>query len=92
MVKIELKDGQSGYNAVANYIKRYWEHNVIDTVIISIELSNNGEKFEKHNEIASPIGFDDIEYLYDWWEGEKFINILGIKSINEIEVLDGVYT
>lgn len=26
-------------------------------------------------EVASPLNFDDIEFLYDWWEGEKFIKL-----------------
>lgn len=92
MVNIKLKDGQSGYEVVEFFIRRYWEHNIIDTVIVSINMSRDGEIYEKSNEIAIPIiENDDIEFLFDWWEGEKYINILGIKSINEVEISGGIY-
>lgn len=48
-------------------------------------------KFSTLNEVASPYNFDDIEYLYDWWEGEKFIKLFGIKSIAEIKIEGGIY-
>lgn len=91
MIHIELENGQSGYNAVGNCIKRYWEHNIADTVIVSMSISYDDKKYEKHNELAYPIGMDDIEFLYDWWEGEKYINIFGIQSINEIKISGGLY-
>lgn len=92
MVEIVLKKGQSGYDAVGEYIIRYWNHNITDTVIVSIGTSYDGVSYELRNEIACPMNFDDIEYLYDWWEGERFIKIYGIKGIGEIEILGGVYT
>ena len=92
MVDIELKKGQSGYDAVGEYIKRYWDHNILDTVIVSIGISHDGVSYELHNEVASPMNFDDIEYLFDWWEGERFIKIYGIKMIGEINISGGIYT
>lgn len=92
MIDIELKDGQSGYDVVGEYIRRYWRHNIIDTVIVSIGTSYDGDTYETRNEIASPYGVDDIEFLYDWWEGEKFIKILGIKMVSELDISGGIYT
>lgn len=43
MIDIKLKDGQSGYNVVGEYIRRYWEHNIYDTVIVSIHIDDMTE-------------------------------------------------
>lgn len=91
MVDIELKKGQSGYDAVGEYIKRYWDHNILDRVIVSIGTSYDGVTYELRNDVASPMNWNDIEYLSDWWEGEKFIKIYGIIGISEIDVSDGIY-
>ena len=38
------------------------------------------------------MGFNDIEYEMDWWEGEKYIKLFGIKSVNELDISGGIYT
>lgn len=91
MIDIQLKYGQSGYDAVGEYIRRYWEHNIVDTVIVSIGTSYDGNTFELRKEVASPLNFDDIMFLYDWWEGEKFIKLFGIKTISELDISGGIY-
>ena len=93
MIDIKLKEGQSGYDAVGEYIMRYWDHNASqEVVIVSIGTSYDGHTYNLINEVASPMDFCDIEYLYDWWEGEKFIRLYGIKAISKIAISDGVYT
>lgn len=94
MVEIVLTESHSGYEAVAEYIRRYWKHNVCDAVICSIATSFDGKSFETRNEVAMPYGFDgdEIEFLYDWWEGERFIKLFGIKGISEINIEGGIYT
>jgi len=91
MISIELKNGQSGYDAVGEYIRRFWEHNTTDTVIISIGTSYDGNTYDLRKEVASPMNFDDIEFLYDWWEGERFIKLFGIKGVNELDISGGLY-
>ena len=91
MVEIKLKDRQTGYDAVGEYIRRYWKQYFCDTVIVSLATSYDSVKFSTLNEVASPYNFDDIEYLYDWLEGEKFIKLFGIKSIAEIKIEGGIY-
>lgn len=91
MIDIKLRDGQSGYDAVGEYIQRYWNHNIRDTVVVSMGTSYDGNTFEYLKEIASPCNSDDIEFLYDWWEGEKFIKLLGIKAVSEIDITNGIY-
>lgn len=84
MIDIVLKDGQSGYDAVGEYIRRYWNHNIIDTVY-------DGNAYDLRKEVASPLNFDDIEFLSDWWEGEKFIKLFGIKAVGEFDISEGIY-
>jgi len=91
MVDIELKEGQTGYNAIGEYIQRYWEHNIPDTVIVSLGVSRNGNDYELRKEIAIPQGLFDIEFLYDWWEGEKFLRLFGIKTVGELDISGGIY-
>lgn len=92
MIEIKLDNGRSGYDVIGEYIRRYWNHNIQDTVICSIATSYDGITYELKNEVATPMGFDDIEFLYDWWEGEKYINLFGIKSINGLDISGGIYT
>lgn len=66
MIDIILKDGQSGYDAVGEYIRRYWKHNITDTVIVSLGTSYDGNSYDIRKEIASPLYSDTIEFLYDW--------------------------
>ena len=91
MIDIKLKDGQTGYNAVGDYICRYWKHNIYDTVIVSLGISYDGENYELVKEVASPYNFDDIEFLYDWWEGQEYIKLFGIQTISEVDVSGGIY-
>lgn len=91
MIEIQLKDGQNGYNAVGEYIRRYWKHNIYTTVVVSFGTSYDGKIYELRKAIASPYQFDDIEYLYDWWEGERFIKLFGIKSVDELDISGGIY-
>lgn len=93
MVDIKLKDGQTGYDAVIDYIIRYWDYNIQDTVIVSIGTSYDGNTYSLHKTVAHPISSysDDIEFLDDWWEGEKYIKLFGIKTIDEVDVSGGIY-
>lgn len=91
MVDIKLQKGQNGYDAVGEYIYKYWEYNIPSDVVVSLELSYDGKTYDLYKEVASPYNFDDIEYLSDWWEGQEYIKILGIKSVNELDISGGLY-
>ena len=91
MINIILKDKQTGYDAVAEYIRRYWDHNVVEDVIVSIGTSYDGINYCLSKEVASPLSLDDIEFLSDWWEGERYIKLFGIKTISEIDISGGLY-
>lgn len=90
MIDIKLNNKQSGYDAVGEYIRRYWKYNIYDTAIVSIGTSYNGNTYDLKKVIASPYN-DDIEYLSDWWEGEKYIKLFGIKTVNELDISGGLY-
>lgn len=92
MKDIELKNGQTGYEAVGDYVRRYWEHNIFDTVIVSLGISYDGKNYDFMQEIADPDGFSGgVEFSYDWWEGQKFIKLFGIMMVSEVEVSGGIY-
>ena len=91
MVDIVLKDGQTGYDAVGEYIHRYWEHNIVDDIVVSIGTSYDGNTYDLLREVASPVGYNDIEFLHDWWEGEKYIKLFGIKTVGELDIYGGIY-
>lgn len=96
MVDIVLNEGQSGYDAVGEYIQKYWEHNIWDNVIVSLGTSYDGCTYDFLKEVAYPYdhpsGFDDIEFLTDWWEGEKYIKLFGIKAVSELDISGGIYS
>lgn len=90
MVDITLKKGQSGYDAVGDYIRRYWEHNIWDDVVVSLGTSYDGKTYSLLKEVAYPNN-NDIEFLSDWWEGEKHIKLFGIKTVSELDIYGGIY-
>lgn len=86
-VETVVLDGkQTGYGIVSEYIKKYWEHHCTEDVIVSIEISRDGKNYECLNEVASPYDMYDVEYLNDWWEGEKYIRVTGIQGISDIKI------
>lgn len=91
MVNIILRDGQTGYSVVGEYIRRYWDHNACDTVIVSMETSYDGNNYTLRKEVVIPTGMDNIEFFFDWWEGEKYIKLFGIKSVEELDIVGGIY-
>lgn len=91
MVYIELDDGQSGYDVITEYIKRYWKHHIADAVVFHIGISYDGLYYRHSNQIAEPMGFNDIEFLNDWWEGERYIELYGIQSLDELDIFGGIY-
>lgn len=93
MIDIVVKDGETGYNVVGEYIQRYWEHNIPSSVIVSMGVSYDGNTYNLVKEVAYPTGFcgNDIEFLYDWWEGQKYIKLFGIKTVEELDISGGIY-
>lgn len=95
-VEIELDQSEielghvSGYDAVGSFIKRYWDNHRTAPVVVRIGTSFDGMKFVIGNEVADPYLFEDVMFDYDWWEGERFIRIYGIRPLCDIEVYGGI--
>lgn len=92
MIDIKLKDGQSGYDVIGDYIRRYWHNNISTTVVVSIGTSYNGQTYDFLKEVACPYMFDNVEFFNDWWEGEKYLKLFGIQSVDELDITGGIYT
>lgn len=94
MKYIELKDNENGYEVVNKYINNFWENHLKtkDTVVVSLSTSYTGNLYEYHNEVAYPnSSYNDIEYLSDWWEGQKYICIHGVAYLNCVKIEGGLY-
>lgn len=93
-IDIILNDNENGYTIIADFIHRYWSIvNTDSPVIISLELSCNGIEYKTYKGIAFLINaYGGIEFCPNWWEGQKYIKLLGIKSIDDVEILGGIYT
>ena len=58
----------------------------IDT-IIELEISYDGKDWDRIKEIVCPTNnCRELEWLNDWWEGQRYINIIGMANIDEIDV------
>ena len=90
MVTLNLKDNENGYSKVEEYVKRYWGHNGDQDVIVSVEASYDSVEWRCTNEIASPYQ-SGVEWLNDWWEGEKYIRLHGIQGVDTLDVSGGLY-
>lgn len=80
-----LNNKQTGYDVVSKYIKKYWGCHCTEDVIVSIEISRDGKNYERINEVASPYNMYDVEFLNDWWEGERYVRVNGIQGISGIK-------
>lgn len=91
MIEIRLEENQSGYDAVGEYIERYWKRDnpdgYRDDVVVRLSLSYNGKDFSSpQNEIIILNEDFNFEPTYDWWEGERFIRLYGIQAVEYISV------
>lgn len=80
-----LKNGETAYDIVDSKIKEYWKDNIYTTVVFRVGLSYNGIHYFNYTTVAYPIG-NDVEYLYDWWSGELYVKLLGIKALDLVEI------
>lgn len=88
MTSFILSDQDTRYDVIASRINRYYKTHSQDTVIVSIGISYDGEKWEYMNEVAYPLDYlsNDIEFLNDWWEGQRYIKLLGIESVSNLKI------
>ena len=78
------------YTLVADCIRRFWKSKYVCNVVCLIGTSFDGADYCKTVEIASPDeNHTGVEFLNDWYEGEPYVKVFGIKCVDEIEFIDG---
>lgn len=87
-MNIELKDKETGYEAVAKYIEKYWDKHGWYDSIVELEISYDDKDWDRIKEIVYPTNnCREMEWFNDWWEGQKYIHIIGMATVDEIDVL-----
>lgn len=91
MIEFRLSDGENAYEAVGEYVRKYWEHETCEDTVVSMETSYDGIKWVHIVEIVEPEFFSEPIWLNDWWEGEKYIQLLGICGVSDLDIYGGLY-
>lgn len=92
-IDVMIEEGKTAYEAVRRYICRFWdnEQSFCD-MIVRLSTSYNNVEWRTFNTLAL---FDvdnfDVIFENDWWEGERFIRLYGIISVDDINVSGGLY-
>lgn len=74
-------------NELNDYVIKYCKNKMYDYCIVSIAKSYDLKHWDRFKAIAIPNVEDDtVTWLDDWYEGEDYIKILGIKLLDEIDV------
>lgn len=90
-VIIELKGDETGYSVVGDYIRRYWESvECFDDVLFTITFEDGSVETNVAEVDISKDG-PSIEFVDDWWEGQKRFALNGIRNISEYRVAGGIY-
>jgi len=92
MIELKLKPNENAYMIVDKLVRKYWECvREEDDVVVNVECSYDGQKWHGENQFGELPGYGDSEVLWlnDWWEGEPYIRIHGIKNLNELDVIGG---
>ena len=78
------------YTLIADCIRRFWKSKYVCDVVCLIGTSLDGANYCKTVEIASPDeNYTGVEFLNDWYEGEPYVRVFGIKCVDEIEFTEG---
>ena len=91
MIEFRLLDGENAYEAVGEYVRSYWEHETCEDTVVSMETSYDGIKWVHIVEVVEPEYCSEPIWLNDWWEGEKYIQLLGICGVSDLDIYGGLY-
>lgn len=99
MIEIKLKEGNNGYDAVidilSTIIPQIYKNYFPGDLIVRIGFKYNEEDdYEYENELlySSDLADDYSCFKDDWWEGQKYINILGFIPVDDIRLFDFMLT
>ena len=97
-MEIKVKEGSNGYDAVIDILsmvvsqlyKDYFPGDLL--VRIGFKYEKNDE-YEYENELLYCSAFAGYEcFKDDWWEGQKYINILGFIPVDDVRLFDFTLT
>lgn len=91
---IILEHEQNAYDIIGEYVIRHWQHSYYDDAVVCMDISYDNKEYYNANDYVTPVReFKDYGVIFenDWWEGEKYIKLYGIKNISEIELTGGLY-
>lgn len=90
-IQLDILDSfHNGYDVVEALICNYFKHNPMDDLVIRIGMSYDGDDWDVENELVL-VENGSIEFLNDWWEGQKHIRVYGIQSIPNLDISGGLY-
>lgn len=72
----------NGYEFVADKVREYWKKNGSLDVVCFISLDGGYEEVVAFNESDS--NYEDVTFNFDFWEGEKDIQIQKIVPLWEV--------
>lgn len=90
-IKIDRSMGENGYDAVAEYIVRFWDRSHPRDTIVSLGTSYDGKSYLLLKEIVFPSIAGWCDFPDDWWEGEQYIKLFGIKAVEDLDIDGGIY-
>lgn len=82
---------ENGYDVVGKLAQNYFDHNdSMDDLVIRIGTSYDGVNYDIRNEIVL---IENCEAVFsnDWWEGQGFIRVYGIRSVIDLDIYGGLY-
>ena len=93
-MEIKLKDGVTGYNAVIDILSMiipqlYTKYFPGDLVVrIGCKYEESDEYYYDNYILEASEACEYCCFVDDWWEGEKYINIIGFVPVDDIRHFD----
>lgn len=83
MVEIRINDGENAYEKMRKLI-RSGLGSYYDTFLVRMYVSYNGVDWDKVTTLLNAV-YDVDEWDYDWWEGQKYIRLVGYIQVDKID-------
>lgn len=91
MKEFKLQSNEIAYDVIGEYVERYAEQTGEDIILVSLGISIDGISYDYETELISADQNGVFYWDSDWWEGQEYIQLCGIKGINKVEVTGGIY-
>ena len=72
---------KDGYEIVADKVREYWNNVYMMPITVAVALESDGSADEV---VASPVSsenFEEVEFDYDFWEGEENVKVTKIAPL-----------